>query len=78
MALADALEQATKPRRLRCAIAILLEQLDAADRQTLVTWLVDAHISNAAIERALVSQNHLIRQHTVRRHRKNECSCVAI
>lgn len=76
MALADALEQATKPRRLRCAIAVLLEQLDHDDKRTLAGWLTDLTISNAAIERALVSQGHLIRQHTVRRHRKNECSCV--
>ena len=76
MALADAMEQAGRPSRARCSVGVLLEQLDDADRATLQAWLAARSITSASIERALVSQNHLIRQHTIKRHRKSECSCA--
>lgn len=78
MALGDALNnEANRNWRARCAIAVLLDELDDAD----VTALVDAlnapqQFSNGAIERALAAEGHgHIKSYTVMRHRNGSCSC---
>lgn len=78
MALGDALNnQVGRNWRARCAIAVLLDELDDAD----VTALVDAlnapqQFSNGAIERALAAEGHgHIKSYTVMRHRNGSCSC---
>lgn len=78
MSLSDALQQqASRNYRMRCAIAVLLEQLNDTDAAVLAAALTarDAY-TNGEIERALASEGHShIKSYTIMRHRNGSCSC---
>lgn len=76
--LAAALQAATLTNGPKCAIAMVMPQLDDADRELLSAWL--AHESDpphAVVARALKSEGHEVGAGAVSRHRKGDCSCSA-
>jgi tetrahydromethanopterin S-methyltransferase subunit A len=78
MALGEALNQeAVRNYRQRCAISVLLDQLDTDDATALTSALAQPNtFSNGAIERALAAEGHAhIKSYTVMRHRNGSCSC---
>ena len=78
MPLGDTLNsEAGRNYRARCAIAVLLEQLDDADAAALTDAIAQPQqYSNGAIERALAAEGHgHIKSYTVMRHRNGSCSC---
>lgn len=78
MALGDALNaEAARNFRMRCAIAVLLEQLTPADCIALIDALASPQqFSNGQIERALAAEGHgHIKSYTIMRHRNGSCSC---
>lgn len=58
------------PDHRRCTIAKLLDRADDADRTALADALADPEFPSQAIARAIG-----IPGHTVRRHRRGDCSC---
>lgn len=76
MSFADALRREHQPQaRARCSVLIVAEQLDDADRAALIDAMTDPAISSSSIARALMSIGHSVRQHTINRHRRKDCSC---
>lgn len=75
MALSDALE-AERGRAKKgpaCQVCSLLDVLDDADRESLLSALVDFSLSGEAISRALLAEGHDIQGQTVQRHRRRRC-----
>jgi len=74
LGLADALvkQQSTK-RGPACSVCTLLSRLPKADREALQAALDDKSYTGTAIARALQSEGHNIRSHTLVRHRNKEC-----
>lgn len=58
-----------------CSVKILLNDLDAEDRQALAEALEDEKIAGTAIERALLKEGHRMAAHNIQRHRRGMCSC---
>jgi len=78
MALGDTLKnEAARNFRMRCALAVLLERLDANDATALRDALADQPaFTNGQIERALAAEGHgHIKSYTIMRHRNGSCSC---
>ena len=78
--LGDALAaEAARNWRARCAMAKLLEELDAADAAALNDALGKPdQFSNGQIERALAAEGHgHVKSYTIMRHRNGSCSCGA-
>ena len=74
MNLADALNTEFRANhKPKCSTCILLTSLDKADAAALQTALADPKFTGAAIARALRSQNHIVGQANLMRHRRGEC-----
>mgnify|MGYP003327818511 FL=1 len=78
MSLADALRQETAPNKEKCAVALVRAQLNETDLATLNAALANPTVSAAAIARALTDIGFPTKQHTMTRHRRNDCSCDAV
>lgn len=77
MSLREAFEQQpSAPGRARCTIAIVLDQLDADDRQTLLELLDDPLIGHTRIVRSLNAIGVDIGDSTIGRHRSGRCRCA--
>jgi hypothetical protein len=75
--LAAAIAREARPSGPRCSVAVLLGNLDAADRSALLDAL-SSDIPAAVLGRALKAEGHQVAQGTIQRHRKGECSCDVI
>jgi hypothetical protein len=78
--LADRLNaEAHRNWRARCAVQLLLEQLDKSDGDALRDALGKRdQFSNGQIERALAAEGHgHVKSYTIMRHRNGSCSCGA-
>lgn len=74
MALADALvKQQTTKRGPRCTVCSLLSTLPKSEREALQSALNDKSYTGTSIARALQSEGHNVRSHTLNRHRNKEC-----
>lgn len=75
MGLKDALEtERAKRPGYRCTVCTLLTELPAEDVKALQDALRDRDIQGSMIARALQSEGHDIKQNTVTRHRRGDCS----
>lgn len=75
MGLKEALEaeRAKKPG-YRCSVCKLLDELPDDDAQALREALNTPLVQGAQISRALQAEGHDIKQNTVTRHRRGDCS----
>ena len=75
MALRDALKAAEKVRPgYRCTVCKLLTELAEDDSAALLEALRDPTVQGTQIARALQSEGHDVKQNTVTRHRRGDCS----
>lgn len=75
MGLKDALEAERRQRPgFRCAVCKLLVELDPDDAEALTDALRDPQVQGSQIARALMAEGHEIKQNTVTRHRRGDCS----
>lgn len=75
MSLRDRVQSAQRDPGFACSIALIQDQLSGSDRAELDTVLADRALSAAAIARVLTAEGHVVRQQTVARHRRGDCSC---
>lgn len=59
-----------------CSVAVIIESLSAKDNDLLVRAFANPAATTSAIRRALVEMGYPVGDHTVRRHRNNECACA--
>ncbi len=75
MGLKDALETERQKRPgYRCSVCTLLTELPAEDAEALQDALRTPEVQGSMIARALQSEGHEIKQNTVTRHRRGDCS----
>lgn len=77
MTLADALaaEEAAHSKGPACTVALILDQLDPADRAVLVEWLANPVKRHSWIAEALRKNGHQVQESTIGRHRNRKCTC---
>jgi hypothetical protein len=75
MGLKEALEASQRNRPgYRCGVCKLLDELPADDAEALRSALEDPHVQGAQIARALHAEGIDVSQHSVQRHRRQDCS----
>ncbi len=75
MGLKDALETERQKRPgYRCSVCTLLTELPAEDAEALQDALRTPEVQGSQIARALQSEGYDIKQNTVTRHRRGDCS----
>ena len=75
MGLKDALEAERRQRPgFRCSVCKLLDDLPADDAEALREALRDPQVQGSQIARALQSEGHEVKQNTVTRHRRGDCT----
>lgn len=66
----------TQPEHKRCRVDQLSQHLDSEDYKTLLEVLANPNVSAAAISGILVSAGYVIKEDTLRRHRRGACLCL--
>lgn len=61
--------------RVRCQVAVTLEQLPKPDAADLAAAVADLTVTAAAIERVLQRRGVKLSQATITRHRRKGCNC---
>lgn len=75
MGLKEALEAAAQTRPgYRCTVCTLLDDLEPDEATLLRDALRDPLVKGSWIARALQAEGHEIKQNTVTRHRRGDCS----
>ncbi len=75
MGLKDALQAQQRGRPgFRCSVCKLLAELPADDAEALREAVIDPMVQGSQIARALQSEGYDIKQNTVTRHRRGDCS----
>ena len=75
MGLKDALEAQTRQRPgFRCSVCKLLDELPKDDATALRDALRDPQVQGSQIARALMSEGYDVKQNTVTRHRRGDCT----
>lgn len=62
-----------KPRRSRCAFAVVVDALDAKDAGVLAAALADPSITSPGIVAVLKANGHVLSPAQIDRHRRGEC-----
>ena len=63
------------PRGPECGMHIVLAQLDAKTRSTLMAAMANPHAPSTRISVALGELGHRTSTHVIQRHRRGECRC---
>ena len=63
------------PRGPECGMHIVLAQLDAKTRSTLMAAMANPHEPSTRISAALTELGHRTSTHVIQRHRRGECRC---
>lgn len=75
MGLKEALAAQTRTRPgFRCSVCKLLDDLTPEDGDALRAALRDPQVQGSQIARALMSEGHDVKQNTVTRHRRGDCT----
>lgn len=75
MSIADAIAQ--QPKMLpgpRCSTCLVIDTLDAADREALAMAMADPSVTASTIARALQSDGHDVSVASITRHRRKGCA----
>lgn len=76
MSLADELAQAAEDsRRIRCTVALILQDLDPADRGALEAAMLDGTLTGRVIAEVLTRRGHKVGSGAILNHRNKRCSC---
>lgn len=71
----DEFAKASRPKRMQCGVAIVLDKLTDKDRKILLGAMANPDVTHSAIEAVLRSERIELSQHTVARHRRGGCNC---
>jgi hypothetical protein len=75
--LLDEIAEESRPRAIRCSVAVVLDDLPDAERKELEAALADqATYTTTAICRVLTRRGFDMKHKRLSNHRKGECACA--
>lgn len=75
MSLLQEIEAVGSARGPVCGVAMMMDDLDPADRADLETAFASVRYRGAAISKALAARGIKIAAETIQRHRRGDCRC---